>query len=327
MNRPCLVVLAAFLAVPGLAQRGPENHQALSAIRAVRAKQNQLKYTGIRETQIVTPEGRKIVTERVARMGGRWRTEIVDGSRRGSLAIESERRRLQYHPGENVIRESPPFEHESLMRLLRLFAAEANGRIQVSHSPGPQVAGQDTRQLEARAKGGRVLARAWINLEHGAVLKLEAFNATGERITYFEYTSIDFSPTFGPKTFDIDRPGARILTLSEELSDIARELRLPVYRLPAATRWRLMQVRKLGQGDSAALMQVYQSENQRLSLFLMRKAVNGDRLKRLAGAVNAHTFTKDGVHLVLIGDVPEPMLRRLATTVQHSDTGTSSRSS
>ncbi|MCW5938856.1 MAG: hypothetical protein KF884_05080 [Fimbriimonadaceae bacterium] len=327
MRNVCCVVLAAILAAPGLAQRGPESQQAGAAVRAVRAKQNQIKYTGIRETQIVTPEGRRIVTERVARMAGRWRTEVVDGSRKGSVAVESERRRLQFYPEENIIREMPPFEHESLMRLMRLFSAEALGRVQVTSVPGPQVAGHMTRQLEARAKGGRVLARAWVNLEHGAVLKLEAFNPTGERITYFEYTSIDFSPDLGPRAFEIGRPGTRIVTLSDELSDIAKDLRLPVLRLPANTRWRLIQVRKLGQGDSAALMQVYQSENQRLSLFLMRKAVNGDRLKRLAGAVNAHTFEREGVHLVLIADVPEPALRRLAATVQHSDTGTSSRSS
>jgi outer membrane lipoprotein-sorting protein len=313
--------MAALLSAGPLAQGPP------AAVRSVLESRRQIKFSGVRETQILTAEGRMIVTERVLRMGDRWRIEVVEGARRGSLAVESGRRRLQYSPEENVVRETPPFENESLARLLRLLSSVASGRVKVTETDGSPVAGHETRLVLAEARRGAVLAKAWINVEHGAVLKLETFGPNGQRTTYFEFTSIDFSPNLGPRTFEIDRPGAKVVTLDEELAVAARGMRLPPYRLPRSSRWRLAHVRRVGGGEAAALMQVYHDDSVRLSLFLMRRPVNEERLKRLAGAVNAHAFERDGVHLVLIGNVPENALRRLAATVELSGTRGPSRPS
>jgi hypothetical protein len=313
--RSCLVLL---LALAGAAWgQSKARSEAPEALRAVHANRDRVKFVGTREVQVATDSGRTITTERVTRRGARWRFEPLDGARKGAVAVENGLTRFQYFPAENVIREVPPIEREVSLRLIRAFGQNRPGRVSVQQSDGGIVAGHPTKLVEAKAPGGRHLARAWIEARQGAVLKMEVFNPRGERAAYFEYTQIDFSATIPGNAFEIDRPGARRVTAEDDLVLNARRLKLPAYRLPDSGGWRLVQVRQLGQERVGILMQVYQSERNRVSLFVMRHPVNTERLRRLAGgAVNAHSFEIEDCQLVLIGDPPDEALRRLAATVK-----------
>lgn len=318
-----LVLLA--LAAPALAQRGhgqrqgrppmgPPNIHPL--LRKVFDMRNKVKMTGVRELSHLEQGQRKLTTERIYRDGARIKTIVLDkGSGKGMEAVEDSRRRLVWNPELNEIRESAPREAEFFLRFGRM-----GGKFKpdegVEESDGGNVAGVPTRQLQFGAPGQKPFSRVWIDAAHGVILKFQTFDKTGNVSGSMEFTSVEFSPTFPPGTFELKKPGARFVSTSDDLAKFARELGMKPYRLPVDDQWKLVGVRKLTPKGVKVLMQTYFGPESRVSLFQIQGSVDAERLRKMEGATTkSYVWTKDGAKLVLIGNRSEEDLRRLSTRV------------
>lgn len=289
----------------------PELHPLMRKVLDSRGK---VKLAGVRVVQHIEKGERKLVTEKILRDGFRYRSTILDGGEaKGSEAVEDENVRLVWNPKTNVIRESPPREREFFARFPRPGKGRGGGKP--TESEGGKVAGVSTRLLEFSGPGGQVGSRLWIEPTHGVVLKMQFFDPKGALNGSMEYTSVQFNPDIPRGSFELNKPGARRITLADELRTAARELGMKAYRIPADGAWRLAAVRKMTPKGVKVLMQMYGKEGARVSLFQIEGDVDPERLKALERGTNSYVWTLDGAKLVLIGNLSEDELRRLAAKV------------
>lgn len=323
---PCFVLLlcgALSEAQPKQQAFRPEPPALLKKVFSLRDK---AKFVGVRVLQFVEQGEKRIVTEKISRDGGRVRIEVLDGPQKGQISVEDEQTRRVWSPQSNEIREMPAREAEFLHRLLRMGGGRPEGRPgqgrpmegppQFVESEGGRICGVATRLLETKSQSGRVVNQAWIDPQHGLVLKFQTLEGTGKRNGYLEFTSIRFVPSLPASTFLIDKPGARVVTLDEELRKAARDIGFKPLKLQVGSGWKLVNVRKMEPGGKKVLMQVYRNQQMQVSLFQMEGKVDSERLKHLQGRrMTSHVWDQSGYRLVLIGNVPAEGLKRLASTV------------
>ncbi|MBS1715314.1 MAG: hypothetical protein JST30_13355 [Armatimonadetes bacterium] len=319
MIRAALFVWIALSAVAVSAQGKPRGRHegppptVHPLFRKVMDAASRVRLSGVRVVQVPDQGDRRLVTEKVYRDGFRMRTEVTStGPNKGEIAVEDGRKRLVYFPSRNVIREFPARERESSMRLGRLAGMFPGTKV--SESDGGKVAGVATKLLEVTGPSGRVNARAWVDTVHWVVLRLQTFNSKGDQAGSVEYTSVDFSPSFPQRAFELIVAGAKRVTPEDELAEYGRDLGFRPYRLKAP--WKLSSVRKMTPRGTKVLMSVYDSKDGHLSLFQIQGQLDGQRLKRLEGPnTHSHVWETGGYKFALIGSQTEEVLRRLASTV------------
>jgi len=319
MFRAAVLSLTALVAVAVSAQGKPRGRHdgpppnVHPLFRKVMDAAPRVRLSGVRVVQIPDQGDRRLVTEKVYRDGFKMRTEITSaGSNRGEIAVEDGRKRLVFFPSRNIIREFPARERESAMRLGRLAGMFPGTKV--TESDGGKVAGVATKLLEVSGPSGRINARAWVDTTHWVVLRLQTFNSKGDQAGSVEYTSVDFSPNFPSRVFELIVPGARRVTPEDELGEASRELGFRPYRLKAP--WKLSSVRKMTPRGTKVLMSVYDSSEGHLSLFQIQGNLDGQRLKRLEGPnTHSHVWEAGGYRFALIGSQSEEVLRRLASQV------------
>ena len=319
-----LLILALLVGTAPLAtaqRRAPERRgqEPPEILRRVGAAEEGLLFTGVRKTEDLEEDGPRVVVERVLRQGRRMRIEFPDSRElRGQIIVESPRDRLHYNPAANEIRVLPPRELALFGMPERPMAGGGAGppRPRFRVDDGGQVAGVATRLVEFIGPQDRPIRRLWIDPKTFAVLKAEAFGRRGERLAGFEYSRINYQPEIPAGSFELNIPGARLVTPEDDLERVCRRLGLPMFRLPRETGFRLVSVRPLARGGVSAVMQSYGGPGQRVSLFVVKGDVDPRRLQQTGGEwANSHTWTARGVRLVLIGDMTTEELRRLAQQV------------
>jgi hypothetical protein len=316
-----LALLAASTPLAPAQQRAPEPHgqEPPEILRRVRAAEERVRFSGVRRTEVLEEDGTRVVVELVVREGRRMRIVFPEApDMRGQVIVESPRDRLHYNPATNEIRVLPPREM-ALFGMPERPMAEGGPRppkLRFRARDGGEVAGVPTRLVEVIGPDDRPVRRLWIDPKTLVVLKAEAFGRRGEKLAGFEYRRINFQPTIPEGSFELNIPGARLVTPEDDLERVCRRLGLPMFRLPRASGFRLVSVRPLARGGVTAVMQSYGGPNQRVSLFVVKGDVDPRRLQQTGGQwANSHTWTARGVRLVLIGDMPVEELRRLAQQV------------
>ena len=295
---------------PGGGSPGPQ------LLRKVFEMRKSVKLAAIRTVQFLEQGERRLVTEKIVRDGVNVRTEILDGRLKGQISVEDEHERRVWSPSENVIRVNPAREAEFFSRFKGMSGRPDHAPPQAKETDGGNVAGVPTRQLEFSSPEGRVFSRTWIDPVHGVVLKNQTFDRDGKLNGSFEYTSLKFNPSLAQGTFQINKPGAKIITPEDDLRRLAREMGVKAYRVRPATGWRLVAVRKMNPKGTTILMQVYKNQRSRVSLFVIQGPVDAERLRKMQdGKINSHVWDIGSVHLALIGDLPVQDLRRLADQV------------
>lgn len=282
--------------------------------RKVLENRDKVRLSGVRVLQLLERGERKLITERVWRDGLKTRTEVTAGGAVGMTAVEDSQTRRVWDPRTNEVRESSPRETESLFRFGRMMS-KSRERSKLTENEGGRIAGVPTRQLEMAMASGQVLSRVWIDPVRGVVLKLQTFDPKGTLAGSMEFTSVKYETSLPESTFALRKPGARWVTVEEELRQAARQLEFSPCRLPQP--WKLVGVRTMRPKDTKILMQTYFNGRARVSLFQIKGGVDGERLRRLGGPeTNSHVWNIDGYRLVLIGDLPESQLRQLAGQVR-----------
>jgi len=319
MNR-CLAVTALTLAAHSLFAQGHGgpggDRPGPQLLRKVFEMRKSVRLTAIRTVQFLDQGERRLVTEKIVRDGVKMRTEILDGRQKGQISVEDEQERRVWSPNENVIRFSQAREAEFFSRFKGMGGRPDHAPPQVKETDGGNVAGVPTRQLEFSSQEGRVFSRSWIDPVHGVVLKNQSFDRDGKLNGSFEYTSIKFNPQIPQGTFQISKPGAKLITPDDDLRRLAREMGVKAYRIRLASGWRLVAVRKMSPKGTTILMQFYKNDHSRVSLFVIQGPVDAERLRKMQGAkINTHVWDVGSIHLALVGDLPVQDLRRLADQV------------
>jgi len=318
---PCLIGLALLGAAGANAQRqgGPNhywaNHPLLKKCLEATAK---IKYAGIRKVTVSDGNKTKTFVERVLRDGHKLRVEFPnDSPYAGQITIETPEKRLQYLPGPNEIRQLGGRRFDMGFRREGSGSTKPEPALDYDTSSGGRVAGQTTTKLEIRAKkDNRLYQRLWIDERRAMILKREMYNSRGEVVGGFEFTSIRYDVRLPSNAFEINRPGAKLVTPETELRRLAQELSIRAVRLPKAENLELVSVRKFTVDGQTLLRQSYVGSLGRVSLFLVKGPFKREWLEGLQSDRYAvHTGTKSGVSYVLIGDVKGEVLKRLASSL------------
>lgn len=170
------------------------------------------RFSGQRTMELVV-EGQPVqLVEFVWRDGHKTRIEYPENSpRKGFIIVEREGERLEFDPGRNEIRRRRGDMGGPDFVLERIRGAFSQGHVRVFEFESADVAGRKTIGLSVSDPQGNVAQKFWIDREKGVILAAVQYGRGGERRGYFEFTRINFEPTFPQGAFDIVRRGARLV--------------------------------------------------------------------------------------------------------------------
>ncbi|MBX3097393.1 MAG: hypothetical protein KF812_11070 [Fimbriimonadaceae bacterium] len=295
------------------AQQGPA-HPLLQ--RFERSAPN-LRYAGIRKVTLNDGTGIKTYSERVLRSGLNVRIEFGEDSPfSGQYVIENGRERLHVVPGLNEVRVLVPRRDDTSLFPFR--GRLMGGRPGVTEANGGSIAGIATKRLDCTDAQGRPLQKLWIDPARGAILKREVYDALGNLTGRFEFSRILYDAEINASAFDTSRLPGRRVNPQEMLRRSAQQAQLPMAMIPPASGFALDSARPISLGDSAAmLMELYASADSRITVYVLRGAINRQRLQRLAqGGYSTYSTQRGAYSLVLVGGLAQGDLERLARTIQ-----------
>lgn len=316
------IVAAAVLLIACVAfveaQRGPRpprpgpEDEASRLIRLVGRAQATLKYSGMRVTTVRLDDQVIKNEELIWRDGIRQRTEFGSGSSSaGEVIVTDGRTRWHFFPKSNEIHVKPAVRERPFMRMLE-GGPRRDMRLVVVD--GGRMLGSTTRRVDMMDGRGNRAASIWINPSNGMVLKRENFDPTGRLVGAFEFKRIDYSPDLKPSDFVITRKGAKVVTVDELLRNAAKDAGVPPISLSPRSGFALDSIRVITSGrNSKVLLQSYTSDNGRVSVFLSSGELSQERLRATArGRMSVYVQDFGAYQVALVGDRPEPELRRLA---------------
>lgn len=305
--------VAGALAQPGrrpVAGGGPRHPLLAKMIQA----EGTLAYSGRRIVEFRSGADRVRQTEIVLRNGWQARTEFEAGSANaGQIVIENRTQRWHFFPETNEIHVLPPRRDEIQLRIGQLMRE----RVQIVEAAGDTIAGVPTRELSFTDPRGNVIQRLWIDPKTGLALKRELYDLVGAKMGSFEFTRVNFRPAFSDGDFQIQRRGAKVVTLGEQIRRIALRLGLQPTRLPESEPYELEAVRPVDLAGRKVMAQHYFGERGRLTLFQVAGDMDRDRLRQLARpGVVSRVWRRQGATFVLVGDVGAEELDRLAAKMR-----------
>lgn len=277
------------------------------------------KYGGVRWVEYRVDGERRRSTEVIIADGPQLRIETQSGSPdAGQIVVENQSERQQFFPGTNEIHILPSSRSDVFARLLGLFV-QADRASHIKYSDGTLVAGRQTLQVIIEDPRGNVMQKLWLDRENGFVLKREINDRVGGSLGSFEFTKINYKPRVKPTDFQIQRKGARIITLSTRIRQIAKKFGLQPVMLGSKSGAKLVSVRPMEIDKDTALVQTYAYKDSRVTLFQSNSAVNPKRLERAANRLSYYTWSTGGTQFVLVGEVTRQELTNLSSFLTQAD--------
>jgi negative regulator of sigma E activity len=186
-------------------------------------------------------------------------------------------------------------------------------RSNVQLAAGEPVAGYRTQLVTVTGSKGNLMQRIWVEPRTGLLIKRELYDRTGNLQMFFEFTKVDFTPVVHASDFMLQPAGARVITPRDTLRSLVADNGFQDVSLPANGPLRLEQARVMKFGAEKALLQIYVSNEGRLSLFQVKSAIDPERLKKIArGEFKTISWQRNGSSFVIVGDLPEAKLRQIA---------------
>lgn len=328
-------VAAALLLSVGFAQprRGPGGTPArpgemgqlariferFPLLRKMIESEPRLRFSGTRVVETRMGAERLRNTEIILRDGPLVRTEFTsDSPNAGQIIVENGRKRKQFMPATNEIQVLPGRREEMIGRLRMMFKQIAEGAMTIKSGNTETVADHRAQAFSFEDRAGNTVQKLWIDPETGMILKRELFDPVGTRIGFFEFTRINYTPKISREDFEIRRKGAVEVTPDDQVVRMAKRLGLPPARIPEGEPYVLEIVRPLEMGGVKGFMQTYFGERGRVSLYQIASDIDPKRLTRLGGVSNlkTHSWHAGSRTFVLVGDVPQAELERLARLVR-----------
>lgn len=311
----------AFLLLPILAFGTIASAQEIrsdvpAVLRKAFFKGRDVRYSGTRVVVFRRGSETSQHTEYVTRDGPRLRIEFPrESDFGGQIIVENKNERRHYYPDKNEIHVLPPRREEAFERIARLVKSSRD-RFRFNTGPDETIAGKNAEQVVVSDASGNVVQRLYIEPSSGLVLKRQLFDAVGTRVGGFEFTEIDLRPRISNDVFRLVRRGARMVTPTQLLEELARKEGFRPIVLPVKDGIKLewSGVWKIDGED--VLTQSYAAPEGRISLFQLKRIVSPDRLSKFArGRVKFVYWRRDGRTFVLVGNRSADELRRLAEPI------------
>lgn len=301
-----ILVLAAISVAQNQGKPAPQRTDLPEPLRQMFRSMPTWKFSGTRVVEIRMGPKRITDREHVMRDGFKSRTYFPkDSVRHGEVIVETPRERRMFDPKKNTIfvgrgQGMGTDRLNSLMRRGGKFTEEKTDR----------VAEREARVVAMSDERGRVSQRIWIDAKTGVILKREMYDHVGARESYYEYKTIDFSPTFAPGDFNLQVPGAKVMTTYDVAKEQGATIGVTPVFLPK-DKYPLDSARVFRNPDGALLHMTFATEDGIVSLFQTKGNLPTDRLK----SGNRHsvvTWTASNNSFALIGRGNAEKLERLA---------------
>lgn len=310
------ILLLPLLALGAISSAQEMRSDVPAVLRKAFLRGRSVRYTGTRV--VMFRRGPETIqhSEYVIRDGPRLRIEFPRESEfGGQIIVETKNERRHYFPDRNEIQVLPPRREEAFERLARLVKSPRD-RFRFNTGPDETVAGKNTEQVVVSDPSGNVVQRLYIEPKSGLVLKRQLFDDVGTRFGGFEFTEVDLNPRIRNDVFRLARRGARVVTPTQLLEELARREGFRPVVLPPTDGVKLewSGIWKIDGED--VLTQSYAVSDGRLSLFQLKRIVSPEKLSKFArGRVKFVYWRKDGRTFVLVGNRSAEELRRLAEPI------------
>jgi outer membrane lipoprotein-sorting protein len=276
---------------------------------------------GIRDVFLGRPDGSITrYRERVLKQGSNLRIEYAPGSQfAGQIIVDDGVTRRHYNPDTKEIKIRPAMG-DPLRSLMQgpppKPARRPRGPISFTAEGFAKVAGIRAAAYRIEGQEKKTLARFWIDLGSGVVLKRHIMGLDGKVVAGFEFLSLRLDPDIPRTAFQIRIPGVRVISLEDQLSQGAQDLGFKPMKVSEASGWRLVGVRKIDTEKMKFLSQTYRKDKGRVTLFMVKGRLDPVRLRELGrGRVASYSWVRDGVSFALIGSLSDDELRQLASQV------------
>jgi outer membrane lipoprotein-sorting protein len=272
------------------------------------------KFSGTRVVEVRNGSARTQDREHVLRDGAKSRTFFPrDSARFGEVIVETPKERRAFDPKKNtiLITRGMGAGTDRLSLLTR-----RGGKF--TDEKADKVADRDTRVVSVSDERGRVQQRIWIDTKTGVILKRELYDMVGARESFFEFKTIDFSPTLAPGDFTLNVPGAKLLTTYDVAKEHGVSIGITPVFLPK-DKFPLDTARIVRSPAGPFLHMTFASEEGMVSLFQAKGKLPTDRMSN--GKGNRFTvvaWVSNNNSFALIGRGSAEKLERIARLIGKS---------
>lgn len=302
-----------FFAISIAESMEDEAERLLARVQEMTPKQ---KFAAVRKIIIWDPSGmNKIYEDRIIQVGTRARIEYPDSSPfAGQIVVENDGKRQTYFVSKNEIREIMIRPMKEQIELFR----DRGGRFSFAVEDGGKIASYSTRLITVNS-GDRLRQRIWVEPKKYLVLKREVYDSNRKLVGGLEIQRISFDPKISRSTFELPK-NAKVIKPKDDLIRIAKELKVKPFTLPSSSGYELMMVRGGEMFGRQVLRQIFESPKGHVSL-LQVVGAKPDDLKSPEGRggkgrPRMYAWNEGNATLVLVGEVDDSTLRRLAELVK-----------
>ena len=278
------------------------------------------RYTGTRTVEFKRGPDRLSHIEYILKDGIRSRTEFPDDSQyKGQVIVDNGKQRMHFFPDRNEIDVEPAHQRDNRPD------SGGNDRdsdhknrpsLQRTVTDGGSVAGYHTQLLTVSDPNGNVMQQMWIEPKTGVRLKMVLYDRVGTQVGSFEFTKINFKPTFAPGDFTIDRKGALIVTPADEARRLSEKLGVTPLILGNSSGYELQNARIIHPDKQDVLAQTYIGDTGRFTFFELRGDIDQDKLQRFArGRLSTYSWKRGQESFAIVGNLTPEQMGEVAKTL------------
>jgi len=301
-------LLILMISSPAFSQsRLPKASEIAAKITSASTKAN---YAAVRRLILPSQDGtRREVDERVMRSKGRlYISYFKDSPYADTKIFERDGKRYTYTISTNELRVSPSRTLDEITRLL----TEPRGDDPVIKN-GDKIAGRATYLVESKFGRDRGMHRMWVDTQQFVILKRNFLDSKGVVQGGYEVVEINYNVKISDSKFSIPK-GAKLVTVEDDLKKLAKEMGVDPFRI-TNNSFTLMNSGQMEFDGVKILRQFYTSNEKRVSLFIMKGSQKAEGF-RPSDRVRIFRWEDDGHTLVLVGDLSQEELERLAKSVK-----------
>lgn len=188
-----------------------------------------------------------------------------------------------------------------------------------------RVAGRATTVINiAPRESNRYGYQLWVDVEHGLLLKSLILNRAGQPLEQVQFVNVDIGEQVAAAALETQIVGSGFTwrTSAEAENSAAGVVQTSgwsVNWLPAGFQMRNYKVQKTSESDMPVSHMVYSDGLAMVSVFVEKLMASTEPMQGYSsmGAVNAFSRVADDHQITVVGEIPLPTVRQIASSVAH----------
>lgn len=315
--------LVALLVLLGAGNLGAQEPDASALVERMTQATERLSYDGtfvyqrgsqIDAMRIVHRYDNGVERERLISLSGPEREVIRDGQRVTCLFADDR---------EVMVEKSEPRDFLSLgldapiENLVRNYTFSVAGK--------DRVAGRATTVIKILPKEpNRYGYQLWVDEEHGLLLKSLVLNRAGQALEQVQFVKVEIGDAVSATSLEPQIAGSGFTwrTSAEPENSAAEVVETSgwsVQWLPAGFEMRNYKVQKMSESDMPVSHMVYSDGLAMVSVFVEKLVATTEAMQGYSsmGAVNAFSRVAENHQITVVGEIPLPTVRQIASSVAH----------